>query len=178
MRKIYLASSWRNPFQHFILQKLRFAGHDVYDFKNPSPGNSGFAWSQVDREWLTWTPEQYIKRLENSRAAADGFALDKFALDWCDMCVIVLPCGRSAHLEAGYAIGQGKTTYFLLHEDQFEPELMYLLGAGCSTSIDEIIEWIAAIERVSERLVLRCGMFISSDEYCEKSKGHSGRCGL
>ena len=29
---------------------------------------------------------------------------------WDDTFVLVLPCGRSAHLELGWAVGQGKRT--------------------------------------------------------------------
>ncbi|MGR3303774.1 MAG: hypothetical protein ACUZ8I_14915 [Candidatus Scalindua sp.] len=128
MNKIYVASSWRNPMQPEIVNILRDAGHEVYDFKNPAPGNNGFAWSQIDQEWLDWSPEVFVEKLINHPVAKTGFTLDKDALDWCDTCVMVLPCGRSAHLEAGYICGQRKHVIFYLHPDKFEPELMYLLG--------------------------------------------------
>lgn len=127
-KRIYVASSWRNPIQPAIVAVLREAGHKVYDFRHPAPDNEGFAWSQIDREWLTWSPEAFARLLRSHPVAHAGFALDKAALDWCDTCVLVLPCGRSAHLEAGYACGQGKRVVFYLHPDKFEPELMYLLG--------------------------------------------------
>lgn len=34
--KIYVASSWRNPSQQTVVQALRGAGHDVYDFATQS----------------------------------------------------------------------------------------------------------------------------------------------
>jgi hypothetical protein len=141
-RRIYVASSWRNKHQPQIIDLLRGVGHEVYDFKNPTPGNKGFAWSEVDREWLTWSPDKFAELLSTHPIAREGFNLDKTALDWCDTCILVLPCGRSAHLEAGYAIGQGKDTYILLSEEGFEPELMYLLARGCSTKLRQIIEWM------------------------------------
>jgi hypothetical protein len=117
-------------------------GHEVYDFRNPAPGNTGFSWSSIDPDWLRWGPETFNKFLETHPIAASGFKCDKDALDWADTCILVLPCGRSAHLELGYAAGQGKDTYVLLHEDKFEPELMYLLNTARSTSIDQIIGWM------------------------------------
>ena len=100
--KIYVASSWRNPIQQEIVAFLRSAGDDVYDFRNPAPGQHGFAWSEVNPDWLNWTPEQFIEDLYSWHPAVErGFDLDKAALDWCDVCVLVLPCGRSAHLETG-----------------------------------------------------------------------------
>lgn len=129
-KRIYVASSWRNLDQPEVVEFLRSEGHEVYDFRNPAPGNNGFAWSAVESDWLNWTPARFAELLYSSPIAQAGFDLDKAALDWCDTCVLVLPCGRSAHLEAGYAAGQGKRTIFYLHPDKFEPELMYLLGSG------------------------------------------------
>lgn len=123
-RKIYLASSWRNPYQPVAVQILRDAGHEVYDFRHPKPDDDGFSWADIDAHWLGWSPEQFIPALHHPIARA-GFASDKAALDWCDTCVLLLPCGRSAHLEAGYAVGQGKKLVIVLDEVNFEPELMY-----------------------------------------------------
>jgi hypothetical protein len=141
MSKIYVASSWRNPIQQEIVRALRDVGNEVYDFRNPAPENRGFAWSTVNADWLNWTPERFISDLYSRHPAVErGFAFDKAALDWCEICVLVLPCGRSAHLEAGYCIGQGKPTFFYLHPDKFEPELMYLLGNGSVTTMDGLLE--------------------------------------
>lgn len=142
-RRIYIASSWRNPIQPEIVLALRAAGHEVYDFRNPAPGNAGFSWSEVDPNWLDWTPGAFAEKLNSHPVAARGFGFDKAGMDWCDTCVLVLPCGRSAHLEAGYLAGQGKDTYILLHPDKFEPELMYLLNTACALDIQQIIEWMA-----------------------------------
>lgn len=138
-RKIYVASSWRNEHQPVVVKRLRNHNHEVYDFRNPAIGNTGFKWSEVDPDWKNWTPERFAYKLETDPVAAAGFAYDKAALDWCDTCVLVLPCGRSAHLEAGYAAGQGKDVIFLLHQDKFEPELMYLLGHGLVTNLDQLV---------------------------------------
>lgn len=142
-RRVYVASSWRNPTQPQIVDTLRAAGHAVYDFRNPAPGNTGFAWSDIDPDWQDWSPGAFAEKLNTHPVAAAGFACDKRALDWCDTCILVLPCGRSAHLELGYAAGQGKDTYVLLHSNGFEPELMYLLNTACATSIEQIVDWMA-----------------------------------
>lgn len=144
MRKIYVASSWRNPIQQEVVQILRAAGHAVYDFRNPTPDNHGFSWSSIDPSWIQWTPKQFVTNLySNHPTIEQGFRLDKDFLDWADTCILVLPCGRSAHLEAGYAIGQGKLTLIYLHPEEFEPELMYLLGHGCFTTYDALLEKLA-----------------------------------
>lgn len=123
--KIYVASSWRNAKQPQVVGFLRDKGHEVYDFRHPKPGNDGFAWSAIDEHWQGWTAAKFRKALDHP-VAQEGYGLDVGAMNWAEACVLVQPCGRSAHLEAGYMAGQGKRVIVLLEEHQ-EPELMYLL---------------------------------------------------
>ena len=58
-RRIYVASSWRNPLQADVVAALKRDGHQVYDFKNPRPGDKGFAWSEIDPNWESWTAREY-----------------------------------------------------------------------------------------------------------------------
>lgn len=110
--KVYVASSWRNPWQPGVVRMLRYLGHEVYDFREPRPGERGFSWSDVDPEWKAWSPRVYRDALHQNVAEA-GFRSDMDALAACDACVLVLPCGASAHLELGWACGAGKRTAVL-----------------------------------------------------------------
>lgn len=67
-RHIYLASSWRNAQYQQVLELLRAAGHEVYDFRNPTPGERGFSWDQLDPNWQGWTPRQFMLAMESSRS--------------------------------------------------------------------------------------------------------------
>ena len=110
--KIYVASSWRNPWQPGVVELLRGLKHEVYDFRAPAPGVSGFGWSQIDDWWKGWTPSQYRAALDHPMARR-GFANDFDAMKWADAIVLVLPCGSSAHLELGWGCGAGKKTAVL-----------------------------------------------------------------
>ena len=105
--KIYVASSWRNEFYSGVVDALREAGHDVYDFRNPPSGDEGFKWSNVDPNYMDWTPEEYRQQLSCPQAERQ-FKNDIKAMLSCNACVLVLPCGRSAHTEAGWFAGKGK----------------------------------------------------------------------
>lgn len=141
--KIYVASSWKNDVQPDVVKALRTAGHEVYDFKNPAPGDFGFQWSAVDENWKSWDLEGYLKGLQHP-LAVDGFEKDMNALRSCDVCVLVLPSGRSAHLEAGYAIGGGKGLIILIPAGSpIEPELMYSMADKVCNSIDDVIHMLA-----------------------------------
>lgn len=134
--KIYVASSWRNDYQPAVVAALRMAGNEVYDFRNPSPGNTGFAWSEIDPDWRNWTSEEYKKALIHPVSEA-GFKLDFDAMKWADACVMVLPCGRSANTEAGWMKGAGKKVWVYQPIRQ-EPELMYKIFDGIITSEEEL----------------------------------------
>ena len=144
VRKVYVASSWRNADQPRIIELVRGAGHQIYDFRNPSADDTGFHWSHIDLAWQSWSLIAYIRRLTNHPLAARGYRNDIDALNWCDTCVLLLPCGRSAHLEAGYAAGQGKRLIIYLSRDRFEPELMYLMSDGLVTSDGALLDAIGA----------------------------------
>ena len=69
MMKIYVASSWRNEFYAAVVERLRTEGFEVYDFRNPPSGDEGFKWSNVDANYMEWTPEEYRNQLMNEMAA-------------------------------------------------------------------------------------------------------------
>lgn len=138
--RIYVASSWRNDAAYpAVVVQLRRAGHDVYDFRNPRPGDFGFHWSEIDPTWESWDAGRFRQALEDPIAVA-GFASDFDAMRWAEAFVLVLPCGRSAHLEAGWAIGAGKPTAVLLADG--EPELMYLLAGYLALTVAEVLSWL------------------------------------
>ena len=58
-----------------------------------------------------------------------------------DACVLVLPCGRSAHTEAGWMAGAGKVVVAYIPE-MAEPELMYKLFAGVAGTLDDLVRYL------------------------------------
>lgn len=96
MAKIYVASSWRNPYQPEVVAALRKAGYEVYDFRNPKDNPGGFHWADVDKNWQEWQPEEYIRNLTHP-VAEKGFKADLDAMLWADLCKIT-PDGVRYHL--------------------------------------------------------------------------------
>lgn len=144
--KLYVASSWRNAHQPAVVKLLREEGHEVYDFRNPEPGDHGFAWSDLDRAWETWTPDVYVEMLDHA-IACRVFLKDYTAMKEADACVLVLPCGRSAHLEAGYFVGAGKPlVIYYPATDRVEPELMYRMAERVVTTHDDLVAWMRIIQ--------------------------------
>ena len=142
--RIYVASSWRNSSQPHIVASLRRAGFEVYDFKDPHDnGGSGFAWSDIDPAWQSWGTDDYMEKIKHS-LAKHGFECDMEALREADVCVLVLPCGCSAHLELGWAAGRSdkKTAILLCKDVPEEPELMYKMADFITDDLGNLIAWL------------------------------------
>jgi hypothetical protein len=138
---IYVASSWKTPTQPILVQVLREHGHKVYDFRHPKNGQTGFGWNQLDLgDPGSWNHLKYLEALATPRAQ-EGFKSDMDALRDCDACVLVQPCGNSAHLELGWAIGAGKLTAVLL-EPTPKADLMLLAADVLLTSTGALLEWL------------------------------------
>ena len=146
--KVYVASSWRNTDQPDIVNALRLEGHEIYDFRHPQEGDDGFTWMEIDPTWEKWDSLEFIDALKHP-AAVRGFNLDMDALKWADALVLVMPCGRSAHLELGYAVGAGKPTAILLTTG--EPELMYKMVDLLTGDLTDIADWLDQMEAQDAR---------------------------
>ena len=140
--KVYVAASWRTPQQPEVVQAIRDAGHDVYDFRH-----EGFGWKELDPNWEQWDLATYLKHLHTSARALEGFTRDMDALSAADACVLVLPSGRSAHLEFGYAIGRGKLTIVLFLETPVVPDLMYLAAHYRAVTIQQAVRHLRYAKR-------------------------------
>jgi len=149
--KIYVASSWRNETQPDVVEMLLLEGHEVYDFKNPKEGDKGFHWSEIDPDWESWNGDKYRDALSHP-LAEEGFKSDYAAMEWADACVLVLPCGRSAHIEAGYFNGKGKKLIILLFDYELIPELMYKMADHVCVNMREVVAAITDVP-VPERPV-------------------------
>lgn len=120
MKRIYVASSWRNPYQPSLVRRLEAWGHMVYDFKRDRrkgdgeagsagpPRSTAFSWGEMDPKWTDWSPQLYRELLQSHERAASGYLGDHRGMEWADTCVLCLPCGNSAHIKAGYMKGRGK----------------------------------------------------------------------
>ncbi len=135
--RVYVASSWRCMRIDHVLQAVRAAGGQPFDFRN-NP-NTLLPW----RELGAWTFE---KASEVEDALADmrtraTFAWDMDGLKSADATLLVMPSGRSAHAELGYAVGAGQRTAVLL-ADGAEPEVMQLMADVVSSDLDTVVRHV------------------------------------
>ena len=111
---IYVIGALRNPAIPLFANELKEQGFEPFaDWFSPGPNADDF-WRDYSKA-RGWTYKQALE----SYAARHVFEFDKNHLDRCSVAVMLMPAGKSAHLELGYMIGQGKRGYILFPE---EPE--------------------------------------------------------
>lgn len=131
---IYVIGSLRNPRILEVGSHLRGAGWDVFEEWYSAGEKADDAWQAYETarghtfaEALRGYPAQHV------------FNFDKHHLDRCDNALLVLPAGKSGHLELGYAIGSGKKGYILLDKEPERYDVMYAFATRVFSSLDAFI---------------------------------------
>lgn len=74
----------------------------------------------------------------HSYAAKHIFNFDKYHLDRSDAGVLVMPAGKSAHLEMGYLVGQGKPVYILFDKEPERFEVMHNFATDIFFNLEDL----------------------------------------
>ena len=137
MRKIYIASSWKNQQEVIDLAVyLENQGFEVDAFCRSTDKRYAFHWSELVDDEKDLQDYDAIGMLADPRTQR-AFREDKKWLDWADTVVMLMPCGRSSHLEGGYAKGQGKRLYLYGQFPKGEFDVMYGLADGLIRTEDK-----------------------------------------
>ena len=138
--KIYTASSWKNPYYREVVEFLREHGHDVYDFQNTVSTRGrqfAFNWDQIDPYWEDWEIHEFFQALHHE-LSVNAFQSDYKGMIESDVCVLILPSGKSSHVEAGFMKGMGRKLIIYM-QDRDRPELTYSIA-------DAIVSELPALE--------------------------------
>lgn len=128
MKKIYVASSWKNAERvRGLIGVLRSMDYDVYDFTHHS-----FNWAVLK---LPDSKDEASKDGRDKLATEDWlnhplvhqhYLEDMEALRTCDILITIFPCGNSTHIETGFVAGRGKPIY-ALSDNPLQRDLLYKL---------------------------------------------------
>jgi nucleoside 2-deoxyribosyltransferase len=108
IKSIYIIGSLRNPKVVGFANALQAQGFEAFcDWLA--------AGRIADDSWRDYTKARGLNYKEALRgyAAQNVFQFDKRHLDRCDASVLLMPAGKSGHLELGYTIGQKKPGFVL-----------------------------------------------------------------
>lgn len=147
MSNIYIVGSLRNPKIPVIANMLREDGHYVFD-------DWYGAGERADDHWRNYEINRgrpYVEAIKG-KAPQNICAFDRANIDASDTVVLVLPAGRSGHMELGYAVGSGKRTHILLDKDYDRWDVMYALADEVHESLDRM-RFILRAAQLADELV-------------------------
>jgi hypothetical protein len=133
--KVYLIGSLTNPQIPILGNLLRQDGHDVFEDWHAAGEHADVAWTAYEKG-----------RGHTFREALQGYAcqhvfdFDKYHLDNSDVVILVLPAGKSGHLELGYALGKSKVGFILLDKEPEKFDVMYAFAKDVFYDVDELRE--------------------------------------
>lgn len=141
---VYLIGSLRNPEIPKIAERLRkTTGLEIFD-------NWFSAGNFADDSWRDYEKARghsYIEGLQNY-SAKHVFDFDLTHLRRSSAAILVHPAGKSAHLELGWMLGQGKLGYILI-DDPERWDVMALFATAVFDNIDALAarlknDWVSS----------------------------------
>ena len=169
MSRIYIASSWRNGFQQQLVQELRKRGHKVYDFRHPYGRNDAPVWESVSitQNLRSAYKEKCLNGKDFKRMLLDRLSVERFnehfsAMQDADTCILLLPAGRSSHIEAGHMNGMGKRVFVMDTSKEVTPELMYLALDDYFSDFEELYK---AVDKPIPGVCCVCGCTMENPCY-------------
>ncbi|KKN83871.1 hypothetical protein LCGC14_0295240 [marine sediment metagenome] len=134
MKKVYLIGSLRNPQLPVIGNHIRDLGFDVFD--------DWWAGGYEADDW--WQKYEQTKGRSYAEALGDRYAkhifeFDLHHLNTSDLGVLVLPAGKSGHIEMGYLIGRGIPCYVLFEGEPERFDVMYRFASKVFLHLDDLL---------------------------------------
>lgn len=140
MRNIYLIGSLRDKNVPVLAKTLREAGHTVFDDWYAAGPEADDYWRDYEKQ----RGRSYNEALQGY-AANHVFEFDKKHLIQADTVILLMPCGRSGHIELGWAIGQGAKGYVLYPETPERYDVMYRFTNGVFCGEEGLQELLEAL---------------------------------
>lgn len=139
--KLYLIGSLRNPRIPEIGAAIRELGYDVFDDWFAAGPSADDAWRDYERGRGHTLPQAL-----DGHAARHVFEFDRQHLVQSSVVVLVLPAGKSGHMEFGWAVGRCKFGFILMDGDPDRYDVMYAFANGVFATQHELLETLARLK--------------------------------
>jgi hypothetical protein len=132
--RLYIIGSLRNTLVPEVAIRLRMAGHEAFDDWYGSGPRADDHWRDYER----LRGQRGYKEALAAPAAQALYQLDKKHIDRSDAAILVMPAGKSGHLEFGYAIGRGLKGYVLFDKEPERWDVMYNFATAVCFGFEEL----------------------------------------
>lgn len=140
--KIYLIGSLRNPTVPELGNELRLLGYDVFDDWYAAGEIADDSW----RDYEKGRGHNFQQAL-NGYAAHHVFDFDIYHLNQSDIGILLLPAGKSGHMELGYLIGRARPCYIVYTEEPARFDVMYLMADKVFASTKELLDHLKGLDK-------------------------------
>lgn len=141
MKVVYLIGSLRDPRISELGTTLRSKGFEVFNDWHAAGPEADDYWQAHE----TARGHTYKEALQGY-AAKHVFSFDYYHLNRADIGVLVMPSGRSAHLELGYMVGRGKPGFVLFDKVPERYDVMYQFANAVCFDEDELVEELKKVQ--------------------------------
>ena len=137
---IYLIGALKNPEIPVIGKLLREDGFEVFDDWHEAGPDADSYWQAGE----IYRGRSYREALQGHHAKC-VFDFDNYHLDRSSMGVLILPAGKSGHLELGYLSGQGKPTFVLFDKEPEKYDVMYKFAEEIFMNLEEMRSYLSVV---------------------------------
>lgn len=139
MKSVYIIGSLRNEKIPHVGNLLRENGYDAFD-------DWWGAGHEADDKWRDYENIRGRSHKEAlfGYAARHTFAFDKYHLERCDMAVLVMPAGKSGHLELGYFVRSGNPGFILYDKVPERYDVMHQFATAVFNNDEEMLKGLEA----------------------------------
>lgn len=147
MISVYLIGSLKNPEVPKVAQAIRALGFEVFD-----------DWYAVGPEADDYWRDYEKAKGHNFAQALAGysarhiFEFDKHHIDRCSIGILLMPSGKSAHLELGYMAGQDKTTIYCYDQEPERYDIMVQFANHVCCGVPALLDLMKQLAPSTERL--------------------------
>ena len=133
IKSIYIIGSLRNNAVVQFANELDALGFEAFaDWISPGPDADDFL-----RDYSKARGRDYKQTLQ-SYAAKHIFEFDLHHINRCDAAIMLMPAGKSGHLELGFVRGLGKPGYILFDKEPDRVDVMYQFATDIFFSKEEL----------------------------------------
>ena len=150
-RKVYIATSWSNEHYDEVREFVTSAGLDVSDWRQEPFRFSdckGGAGAELAGDWQDWPYEAWHQRAFEDDHVTWGAEKDWKLLAQSEAVILAMPCGRSAHMEAGVAIGTSRPV-LIWYPDKKQswdgPDLIHTWAQTITADRHVLRKWLADV---------------------------------
>lgn len=143
---VYISASWKKRNMVRVLAvELRRMGHEVYDFTDGRCRCTPELPPEKFPEKFNREIHNYREYLNREPAFRNTVEENRRAIEWCDLVILLLPCGLDATAGWALGVGLGKKSVVVGQPVTGERSPTHLWANGMVDNVLDVLTWIKTL---------------------------------